>query len=194
MRDSSSIRFDDDASLMIKAQGGDRQAYARLYHKYAPVVREYVAACDERAEAKEDLVQEVFARIWERRDRYQPGTAVCPYMLGFARNVFREHRERASRERRGNSREPVPAAENLDPGPAAAAQRSDQATWVRSQIAGLPPKQRQALELVYLVQLPVAEAARVMDCSPEALRQFLYEARQRLETTFFFADEVFPLP
>ena len=78
MRDDASIRFDEDVRLMLKAQRGDRQAYARLYGKYAPAVRRYIAGHNGRAEPPEDLVQEVFTRVWEHRGRYRPPTPLCP--------------------------------------------------------------------------------------------------------------------
>jgi RNA polymerase sigma-70 factor (ECF subfamily) len=189
MRDDSSIQFDEGVRLMMQAQKGDRQAYGRLYEKYVPAVRRYIAHRGRLAEPQEDLVQEVFTRVWEHRAKYRPGMAVCPYLLGFAQNVFREHQARIGREIAARRHQPLRAVEGISLGPEAAARHNDQAERVRSGLAELPPKQRQSVELVYLLQVSVAEAAKVMNCSPEALRQNLYEARRRLETTFYPAGE-----
>lgn len=194
MRDDSSIQFDEGIYLMMQAQKGDRQAYGRLYEKYVPAVRRYIARHGGLAEPKEDLVQEVFTRVWEHRAKYRPGMAVRPYLLGFAKNVFREHQTRIYREGAAERYQPLRAVDSADMGPETAARRNDEARCMRAHLAKLPPKQRQAVELVYLVQMPVAKAAKAMGCSPETLRQNLYEARRRLETAFFFAGEEVELP
>lgn len=181
--------FDEDIRLMVKAQRGDRQAYARLYERYAPTVRRYIAAHNGRAESREDLVQEVFTRVWEHRDRYRPGMAVCPYLLGFAKNVHREHQARACREIGFESCELGQATDDENMGPEAAANRNDLAERVKFHLAQLPSRQRQALELVYLIQMPVAEAAKMMNCSTGALWQNLSEGRQRLKTALFLTGE-----
>lgn len=176
---------------MVKAQKGDRQAYAQLYERYAPTVRRYIATHNGRTESREDLVQEVFTRVWEHRGQYRPPMPVCPYLLGFAKNVRREHQARACREIRFESRELGQVADDGNMGPEAAANRNDLAERVKSHLAKLPPRQRQALELVYLVQMPIAGAAKLMNCSTEALWQNLSEGRQRLKTTLFLAGEEF---
>ena len=183
MRDESSIQFDEDIHLMAKAKGGDRHAYSRLYEKYVPIVRRYIAGCNGRREGQEDLVQEVFTRVWERRGRYRPGTPVCPYLLGFATNVIREYQTRMYREITIESRRLNRDATWVGADPEAAVCRNDMTERFTVCFAKLPPKQRQALELVYLAHTSIAEAAEIMSCSKEALRRSLYEARRRLHKT-----------
>ena len=71
----------------------------RLHEKYVRLVRDYLAHHNGRPESSEDLLQEVFTRVWEHRGQYQPGTPVPAYLLGFARNVVREHKARTRYER-----------------------------------------------------------------------------------------------
>ncbi len=183
MRDEPSIQFDEDIRLMIKAKRGDRQAYTRLYEKYVPVVRRYVAGRNGRAESQEDLVQEVFTRVWERRGRYRPGTPVCPYLLGFATNVIREYQTRVYRditiEWRRLDQDPNRVAGDAE----AVVCQNDRVEQFMACFARLPPKQRQALELVYLAHMSIAEVAEIMNCSKEALRRNLHEARRRISKT-----------
>jgi RNA polymerase sigma factor (sigma-70 family) len=167
----------DDVCLMTRAKQGDRQAYTLLYEKYVPIVRKYISGRDNRVESQEDLVQEVFTRLWEHRGRYRAGMPVFPYLLAFAKNVHREHRARRRREARAKSREHD--VTSMEVGPDVVARHNEGVEWVRSYLAELPPKRRQAVELVYLGQMPVTKAAKVMNCSAEALRQNLCEARRQ---------------
>ncbi len=182
MRNDTPIQFDEDVRLMIKAQGGDRQAYARLYERYVPVIRRHIARHNRRAESREDLVQEVFTRVWEHRDRYRPGMAVSSYLLGFAKNVHREHQVRTYRETRVEPRDPGQAARSENMGPEVVAQRNDLAEWVRTRLAELPPKQRQALELTYLGGFSSNEVSRLLGCSDRTVRTNCRIGLRKLQT------------
>jgi DNA-directed RNA polymerase specialized sigma24 family protein len=55
------------------------------------------------------------------------------------------------------------------------------AEYVKTNITQLPTKQRQAVELVYVVDLTISEAAAVMNCSEKTLYKNLQRAIHRLE-------------
>jgi RNA polymerase sigma factor (sigma-70 family) len=78
---------------------------------------------------------------------------------------------------RAGGRRPVPVAEIADsavedPGPA------DNGIW--ELVGSLPPKQRAAVALRYACDLPHAEIAAALGCSPEAARRNLHEGMKRL--------------
>ena len=52
------------------------------------------------------------------------------------------------------------------------------AVWAR--VGALPPKQRAAVTLRFACDLPHAEIAAALDCSPEAARRSLHEGIKRL--------------
>jgi RNA polymerase sigma factor (sigma-70 family) len=77
---------------------------------------------------------------------------------------------------RANGRRPVPVAEVAevgvnDPEP-------DEAIW--AVVGALPPKQRAAVSLRYACDLPHAEIAAALGCSPDAARRSLHEGLKRL--------------
>ncbi len=77
---------------------------------------------------------------------------------------------------RANGRRPVPVAEVAegavdDPEP-------DDGIWAL--VGSLPPKQRAAVALRYACDLPHAEIAAALGCSPEAARRSLHEGMKRL--------------
>ena len=77
---------------------------------------------------------------------------------------------------RARGRRPVPVAEVaevavIDPEP-------DEGIWTA--VGALPPKQRAAVTLRYASDLPHAEIAAALGCSPEAARRSLHEGLKRL--------------
>ncbi len=54
------------------------------------------------------------------------------------------------------------------------------ATEIWDAVGALPPKQRAAVALRYACDLPHAEIAAALGCSPEAARRSLHEGMKRL--------------
>lgn len=179
MRDDAINSFDEDTLLMLEVKKGDHQAYARLYEKYAPAVKGYVGQHDGRC-SRDDLVQEVFTRIWSHRDQYQPTGSVKSYLLGISANVLREDQTRIGRHSRVDLRELESIVDTESPSPPLRAQSTEQLEALRTLIAGLPAAQRQAVEMVYLSGLPPSKALQQLGGSRNALRISLSRARRKL--------------
>jgi RNA polymerase sigma factor (sigma-70 family) len=77
---------------------------------------------------------------------------------------------------RANGRRPIPV--EVLPEAAVEAREPDSGVWAR--VGELPPKQRAAVTLRYACDLPHAEIAAALDCSPEAARRSLHEGIKRL--------------
>ena len=77
---------------------------------------------------------------------------------------------------RANGRRPLPVAEVAEV--AVEPPEPDAGVWEK--VGALPPKQRAAVTLRYACDLPHAEIAAALDCSPEAARRSLHEGIKRL--------------
>ncbi len=180
MRDEPPIQFDEDIRLMIKVRNGDRSAHDQIYSRYFSTVVSFVAHHHGHGQGCEDLAQEVFTRVWRRRAHYQPLGSVKSYLLGIAANILRESRAK------GRGRVPLDIG-NLEAvvdtsraSPPSQVESAEQIQTLRALMDKLSTKQKQALELVYLVGLDPDEAARQLGCSVRTLRVHLCKARQEL--------------
>ena len=180
MSDKSSLQLDEDVCLMIKTRDGDRQAYDQLYRRYFPTVAIYLARHNTQRHACEDLAQEVFARVWYHRSRYQPLAPVRNYLLGIAANVLREDRVKSRGHIPLDACDSETVVDTSQPSPSSQAQFTEQLQAVRTLMTNLPTRQRQAVELVYLADLAPKEAAQRLGCSLQTLCARLYSARQKL--------------
>ncbi|HET9197521.1 MAG TPA: sigma-70 family RNA polymerase sigma factor [Solirubrobacterales bacterium] len=79
---------------------------------------------------------------------------------------------------RARGRQPIPVAEVPDLPAENGLPEPDQGLW--DAVDGLPPKQRAAVALRYGSDLPHAEIAAALGCSPEAARRSLHEGLKRL--------------
>jgi RNA polymerase sigma factor (sigma-70 family) len=118
----------------------------------------------------EDAFQETFLAAL----RAYPGLRDARNLRGWLITIA--HRK-AIDHHRARGRAPVPVAELreeavFDPDPA------DTEVW--DAVATLPPKQRAAVTLRFVSDLPHEEIAAALGCSPEAARRSLHEGLKRL--------------
>lgn len=147
----------NDEALLARLASGDPAALSPLYDRYAgPVFALLLRIIAERA-AAEDLLQEVFVRVWQRADTYQVGRGrPRTWVLGIAHNLaIDEVRRRRRRPQGADEREAGQLEELLAAVPSAEAGPEEQA-WARQRrqqigaaLAQLPPAQRVIIEMAY---------------------------------------------
>lgn len=162
-----------DAELMAAIGRRDADALAALYDRYARLVFSTAFRVLHDAAAAEDVVQDVYVRLWQRPDRYVESRGK---FLGWLLSVTRN---RAIDEIRARGRRPLNEATVGDPTTPGAladdyaseeagrafesADLIDQREAVRRALTTLPPDQRIAIELAYYKGLTQAEIAQALD-------------------------------
>jgi RNA polymerase sigma-70 factor, ECF subfamily len=142
-----------DEALAERVRLRDTAAFGALYDRYAPAVYALAARALGAAEA-EEIVQEVFLRLWQRAAQFDPTrSAFGAWFMAIARHrVFDELRRRGQAQRlavggdveRLLARAPDPAVD-----PDIQVWRQDEAHAVRLALAALPDDQRRVLVLGY---------------------------------------------
>jgi RNA polymerase sigma factor (sigma-70 family) len=117
----------------------------------------------------DDCFQETFLAALRAYPRLNDASNLRGWLLTIAHRKAIDHH-------RANGRRPLPVADLaetavLDPEP-------DAGVWAA--VRALPPKQRAAVALRYACDLPHAEIAAALGCSPAAARRSLHEGMKRL--------------
>jgi RNA polymerase sigma factor (sigma-70 family) len=116
----------------------------------------------------EDCFQETFIAALRAYPRLRPGSNVRAWVLTIAhRKALDSHRARARRAT--PVADPAAVDERAQRGPTA----PEQELW--SAVRELPARQRSAVVLRYLADLPHREIAAAIGCSEEAARRSLHE-------------------
>ena len=90
METNSSSEQNIDIALMLKAKQGNKKAFSRLFCKYqAEVNRFFFFRCFSTYDA-EDYTQEVFLRLWQRRENYLPKANLRSYLRRVGRNLLND--------------------------------------------------------------------------------------------------------
>jgi len=171
-RSSSPCSAEDEATQltfwMRAAQAGDREAYRRLLVAIQPRIRSIVRSRVREEAAAEDVVQNALLSIHRGRRTYRPERPFGPWMGAIVRNAIADHfRER----RRRGDREVELVAEELADREASEGDADRRlAPELASALEKLPQGQREAVTLIQVEGLSVAEAALRAGVSAGALK------------------------
>lgn len=158
-------------SWMVAAQQGESAAYERLLRELLPHVRRQVQRRWFDASGVEDVVQNVLVSIHRARHTYRPERPLLPWVNAISRNaVVDALRERGRRAQREVSLDAPGVAEPAAPESPAGARRAELQPELQQALERLPAAQRQAVSLIHLEGLSVAEAADRAGVSRAALK------------------------
>ena len=162
---------DLDAQLsawMHAAQDGDAVAYRSLLTTIQPKIRAIVRARIREQAAAADVVQNTLLSIHRGRSTYRAERPFGPWMRAITRNSIIDHfRER---KRRGDREVEMRVEEWPDESRSGESGDERLAPELAAALAALPDGQREAVTLVQLNGLSVAEAALRVGISPGALK------------------------
>jgi RNA polymerase sigma factor (sigma-70 family) len=121
----------------------------------------------------EDCFQDTFIAALRAYPRLRADSNLRAWVLTIAhRKALDAHRARARRAL------PVAELDSVDGGPAASAPTRDDALW--EAVGALPARQRSAVVLRYVADLPHRDIAAAIGCSEEAARRSLHEGVAKL--------------
>lgn len=146
----------------------DKDEFERVFRSaYRPVLQTVSLVLQDRGRA-EEVTQDAFVRLYERWG----GAVTYEHPGAWVRKVaVRDAIRRANRER------VVPVVALVET--QTAVDRLPDLDLLRA-VGALPPKQRAAVALHYLEDLPVVQVAELMGVAPATVRQHLFKARSKL--------------
>jgi RNA polymerase sigma factor (sigma-70 family) len=122
----------------------------------------------------EDCFQETFLSALRAYPKLDDGRNLRGWLITIAHRKAIDHH-------RARGRQPVPVADVTEvPGGENAFEPALDGNGVWAAVGALPPKQRAAVTLRYASDLPHAEIASALGCTPEAARRSLHEGIKRL--------------
>jgi RNA polymerase sigma-70 factor (ECF subfamily) len=147
------------AELIQGMAAGDRDAFARFYDRYAPLVYPLVLRTVRDAADAADVLQEVFWESWQNAGAYDPARGSAEAWLVTRARTRAIDRVRAVRRRGETFVAPVDEAVAAAPVVLDAAEQAEDRSLVMRALARLPEAQREVIELAYYRGLTQTEIA-----------------------------------
>ncbi len=171
-----------EADLCARALAGDHRAFADLVRPHLAMLYRIAArACGDGALA-EDAVQETLTLASERLSRYEPDTSLRAFLAAMA---VKRAKTLLRSERRRRVREEASTEPDVEPTPSQNLAAERLAERVRTALASMPRKRREAAMLRLDADLSYAEIARAIGSTEASTRVLVHlalkELRQRLD-------------
>jgi RNA polymerase sigma-70 factor (family 1) len=84
-------KLHSEKELLLKVAQGDREAFTRLYASHLPAVYKYLLPLAGTKEDTEEILQDIFVRIWQKRELCSSIQSFQAYLFKMARNEFLNH-------------------------------------------------------------------------------------------------------
>jgi RNA polymerase sigma-70 factor (ECF subfamily) len=182
-----------DAELVVAACAGRPAAFDGLVERYQRRAVSVAYRLLGNLHDALEVCQEAFIRGYRNLDSLEDGQRFGSWLLRIVTNLslnFRRDRavggprfslEDCILDDRGSHRERIADAAHPDQHPGAELAASELHSVLQAALAELPEQQRTALVLFSFEQLPQREVASIMDCSVEAVKWHVFQARKKLK-------------
>lgn len=166
--------------LVKEIKEGDHESFRQIYHKYCEKVYLFAARYINNFKEAEEIVQEVFSRIWEHRKNLDENRSFNAYLLTITRNIiFNENRKKVNfniyaqyiiKYLQGNSNQTENQViyENVK-------------NLINEEVDKFPPKRRQIYNMSRNEGLSYLEIAKKLNISEKTVETHLRLALGRLK-------------
>lgn len=172
----------DEQSWARRVRGGEvaalEEAFRAYYARLCSFVRHQVGS----AETAEEIVQDVFLRVWEHRTRLDPTGSLRALLYRAARNAALNHIKHREIERRWQAQvqsAPPPLAEGAE----AQAREHELASAIERAVASLPERCRLVFLLSREQGLSYAEIAQTLAISIKTVETQMGRALKALRAS-----------
>ena len=189
-----------DPQLIRQIQAGDPAAFETFFARYHPAMQAHIARIVREPAATEDLVQEVFLRVWTRAEQWQGSGSVKGWLYRIATNLSLNHLR--SVKRRPQQPLEIPADDGDDDSPvpgwmvdASALTPEAQLEIVEQQkrlgqlINALPPDKQDVFRMVYDDEMDLQGVADALQIPEGTVKSRLYHGRKRLSKQWSQLEE-----
>jgi len=173
---------------MLRVKAGDVDRMGLLFERYHRQLFGFLYHMLGRAEASEDLVQNVFYRMLKYRHTFTGEGEFRAWMYHLARNVLADHAKK--NRHAAHYTDAADLAEHLGGGSAADAglEQAQDVALLHQALAQLSPENREVLVLSRFQEMKYAEIARVLNTTEGAVKVRVHRAMNELRTSYLRID------
>lgn len=165
----------DETVLLQQLQEGNHEAFETLYHSYSKVLYWHLDKMVKDADLAEELLQELFVKVWHSRAKIQSDLPFINFLYVVAKQLSIDHYRRLARRSRAfeylgqRQSEAVETTEKDVMG-------NEARKLLEEAIAALPLQRRKAFELCKIEGKSYKEAAEIMGVSPFTIQNHVAKA------------------
>lgn len=181
----------DEQDLLLRLREGDHGAFEQLYRQHSAQLLAKLDRKMAHASESEDILQELFIKIWERRDQIDADKPFAGYLYRIGERMVTDHYRQVGRIRDVHQHLQQRSTEWVTTTEDQLAHEETQ-RLIQTAIAQLPPQQQRVFSLCKLEGKTHKEAAEILQVSPETVHSHLTKAVKNIKS--HFQEGTHPLP
>jgi RNA polymerase sigma-70 factor (family 1) len=174
--------------------GGSESAFTQIYQYFYKDIRSYCYRHTRSVELAEELVSDVFLKLWEARMQLDPDKDIKPYLFTITKNVAFSWLKRTVTDQKMKAVFKTRyLSEQEDANHDVAITAALDLALLRNLMNKLPVKRRKTFELCKIEGMSYAEAASVLMISKETIKEHMSLAKKDMSRLADAADYLYLL-
>ncbi len=182
-----------DAELVVRIREHNADAFEELSARYREVIYRHVLSTIRDSDATEDVVQEVFLRIWTHAEQWNGRGTFKAWLFriatNFALNYLRTLRRRKQQPLETSS-DPLNEDDESSipewmtnhalPGPEIIVEQGERSKLLQQLVNGLPEEKREVFRLIHDAEMETSKIAETLGIPEGTVKSRLHYANRRL--------------
>lgn len=180
-----------DRQLALLFKKGDRHAYSEIFERYSRLLLRHAFRLLNDNEEAQDVVQEVFVMLWEKRDTIDPDKSFSSYLYSLVRNrIFNllSHKKVVLKYAESFDQFRVEGYNITED----TVRENELAKIIEREVELLPERMREVFLLNKKHGMSYQEIGEQLDISPDTAKQQVYKAVKILKPKIDDFLSVFP--
>jgi RNA polymerase sigma-70 factor (ECF subfamily) len=169
--------LENDEILMQGLQQGNIDCLGKLYERYKTILFNYFIAVTQDHDAANDLLMEVFERIYKYRSSFDPTRKFKSWMYQMSNNLLHDFHRKLSRQKFLEMR-----SEEIGYWQSHSFQEMERSKLLKYAIGRLNEPERKVISMYYLLEIPYSEIAQIEGASVNSIRIRVCRALKNLNT------------
>lgn len=182
------LHLTGEKELVLQLKDGDRKAFELLYHAYKKRVYNNLVKLLHSEPHAEELLQEVFYKVWVKRASLDPEKLFPAYLFRIAANLVVDHFRRATLDQKLQAHLIASGTElydHLDD----LINYKDSQEQLNNAIALLPPQRQKIYSLCKIEGKSYEEVGLLLGISTSTINDHMVKASRVIKTHFFGSKE-----
>jgi len=173
-------RLNEEKPLLLQLKRGSYGAFETVYHRYKEPLAAFMLRLVKSQDLAEDLLQELFVRLWEHRASVDPDQPIKGYLFRIAENLAYDTFRRLAKDRQLQD-DVYQALQGYGEDVEEDIFSEENRMVVEAAIAKLPPKRRKVFMLCKIESKSYEEVSACLNISLSTINDHIYKANRFLK-------------
>jgi RNA polymerase sigma-70 factor, ECF subfamily len=182
-----------DAELVVRIREHDADAFEALSIRYREIIYRHVLSIIHDSDATEDVVQEVFLRIWTHAEQWNGRGTFKAWLFRIATNFALNYLRTLKRRKQQPLETPSDPLNEDDessipewmtnhalPGPEVIVEQGERSKLLQQLVNGLPEEKREVFRLIHDAEMETSKVAATLGIPEGTVKSRLHYANRRL--------------